>query len=899
MKKIYWLVVALLIFSMLFVACKQTPDETTPVEPTVEESMEEPVEEPMDTPAEEMSMDYATAELAAAYAGEYAGKVVTVDGPFVDQDEVLFNATIASFEEATGIDIQYIGNKEFETSIAIRVDGGDAPDIADFPQPGLFSGFAASGDLVDLTSFLDLEDVGTRLGQSWIELGTVPGADGNSSYYGIVERVNGKSFVWYPKKAFDAMGYEVPTTWDEMTALMDLMVSDGYTPWCIGIESGTATGWPATDWVEEIMLRTTSLDNYDAWTKGELPFDSPEVKNAIQIMGDIWLNDAYVYGGRESIVSTGFGDAVAPMFTDPPGCFLHKQGNFITSYFPEEAVAGEDYDFFYLPGIDPQYGNPVLTAGDIFGMFNDRPEVRAVMAYFTYGEHLKEWMAGGGLIAPHSDIDLDWYGDPITRGIGEIILNANASRFDGSDVMPSEVGAGSFWKGMTDYVSGTIDLDTAVKEIDAAWPGKAEAMPSEDKSMDYATAELAAAYAGEYAGKVVTVDGPFVDQDEVLFNATIASFEEATGIDIQYIGNKEFETSIAIRVDGGDAPDIADFPQPGLFSGFAASGDLVDLSTFLDLKDVGMRMSQSWISLGTVPGSSGDSSYYGIVERVNGKSFVWYPKKAFDAMGYEVPTTWDEMTALMDLMVSDGYTPWCIGIESGTATGWPATDWVEEIMLRTTSLDNYDAWTKGELPFDSPEVKNAIQIMSDIWFNDAYVYGGRESIVSTGFGDAVTPMFTDPPGCFLHKQGNFITSYFPEEAVAGEDYDFFYLPGIDSQYGNPVLTAGDIFGMFNDRPEVRAVMAYFTYGEHLKEWMAGGGLIAPHSDIDLDWYGDTITRSIGEILLNATSTRFDGSDMMPSEVGAGSFWKGMTDYVSGTIDLDTAVQEIDAAWPAK
>ncbi len=215
-------------------------------------------------------------------------------------------------------------------------------------------------------------------------------------------------------------------------------------------------------------------------------------------------------------------------------------------------------------------------------------------------------------------------------------------------------------------------------------------------------------------------------------------------------------------------------------------------------------------------------------------------------MGYTVPETWEELTALMDLMVADGYTPWCIGIESGTATGWAATDWMEEIMLRTTSLENYDAWTKGELAFSSPEVKNAAEVMASIWFNDDYVYGGRESIASTFFGDSPTAMFDDPPGCFLHKQGNFITSFFPEGVVAGEDYDFFYLPGIDEAYGKPVLGGGDIFGMFNDRPEVRATMAYLTYGEHLKEWMAAGGAIAPHSDIDLDWYGDVVTRGVGE-----------------------------------------------------
>ena len=158
------------------------------------------------------------------------------------------------------------------------------------------------------------------------------------------------------------------------------------------------------------------------------------------------------------------------MFDDPPKCWLHKQGNFITSFFPAGLEAGVDYDFFYLPPIDEQYGKPVLVAGDLMAMFNDRPEVRAVMEYFTKGASVETWVKSGGAIVPHYDSSLDWYSNDVDRGVAEIILNADSVRFDGSDLMPGEVGAGSFWKGMTDYVSGTIDLDTTMKEIDSAWP---------------------------------------------------------------------------------------------------------------------------------------------------------------------------------------------------------------------------------------------------------------------------------------------------------------------------------------------------------------------------------------------------------------------------------------------
>jgi alpha-glucoside transport system substrate-binding protein len=407
--------------------------------------------------------------LDRAYAGEFKGTVVSATGPFTDEDAVKFDATVEAFEAQTGIDIQYEGSKEFEATISTRVDAGDAPDIVDFPQPGLLANFVKTGKVVDLSQHLDQAALKKTYNQSWLDMAMMDGPNGKIMA-GVWERVNGKSLVWYPKDDFEAAGYTIPTTWEELIGLMDQIVADGDTPWCVGIESGAATGWAATDWMEEIMLRTTSLENYDKWVRGELPFDSPEVKHAAEVMSEVWLNDDYVYGGRAAIATTFFGDSPLPMFEQPPKCWMHKQGNFITSFFPADAQAGVDYDFFYFPGIDPAYGKPVLVAGDIWAAFSDRPEVMAVMEYFTKGEHLKTWIESGGAIAPHLDSSLDWYGDDVTRGVARIILEASSVRFDGSDLMPGQVGAGSFWTEMTSYISGKSDLETAMQNIDASWP---------------------------------------------------------------------------------------------------------------------------------------------------------------------------------------------------------------------------------------------------------------------------------------------------------------------------------------------------------------------------------------------------------------------------------------------
>lgn len=436
---------------------------------------------------------------------------------------------------------------------------------------------------------------------------------------------------------------------------------------------------------------------------------------------------------------------------------------------------------------------------------------------------------------------------------------------------------------------GTGSVDTASNNE----PQSQE--PSQEQEKTTEGTYLEQAYAGKFKGTKVTIFGPFADADQVKFENSIKEFEEKTGIDIQYESSKEFEATISIRVEGGNAPDIADFPQPGLLATFVKTGKVIDVSTFLDMDYLKSNYNQSWLDMANMPGPSGNIMA-GIWNRSNLKSLVWYPKKEFEAAGYEIPKTWDDLIQLSEQIAADGDKAWAIGIESGAATGWAATDWIEDIMLRTTSPENYDKWVSGELPFTSDPVKNAVNKMSEIWLNDDYVYGGRKSIVTTSFGDAPKPMFENPPKAWLHRQGNFITSFFPTGLEAGVDYDWFYFPPIDEQYGNPVLVAGDIYAMFNDRPEVRAVMEFFTTGESIKTWIQSGGVIAPMNDAKLEWYSSDMDRRMAELIQNATTIRFDGSDLMQGSVGAGTFWKGMTDYVSGTVDLDEAMEQIQSGW---
>jgi len=408
---------------------------------------------------------------SAQDGGDLAGTTVTVFGAFTDPSEVgAVNAGYEKFEEETGIDIVYEGASDFEILINTRVEAGDPPDIACFPQPGLMKRFA--DDAVAVTDIVSLDYLQQQYNQSWIDMAT---ADGK--VIGFWTRVIVKSLVWYNPEVFDDNGYEIPATWDELMALSDQMVEDGLFPWYAPMESGAATGWVGTDWIEDIMLRTTSLENYDRWTvpatlEDRLPFASPEVKHAFEIMGSVLKNPDYTYGGVDAMLDNRFFDTGVPIVEGEAG--MAKMGSFMPGWlfeaYPDLEIAPDgDLWYFFFPPIDEEYGKPVLTSGDVCSVFNDRPEVRAVVEWLTKSESLKPGIEMGIFISPHLDANLDWYRDA-EKGIAEILLTADSFRFDGGDLQPAEVGAGAFWQGVVDYLSDVKDLDTILAEIDAAWP---------------------------------------------------------------------------------------------------------------------------------------------------------------------------------------------------------------------------------------------------------------------------------------------------------------------------------------------------------------------------------------------------------------------------------------------
>jgi alpha-glucoside transport system substrate-binding protein len=285
------------------------------------------------------------------------------------------------------------------------------------------------------------------------------------------------------------------------------------------------------------------------------------------------------------------------------------------------------------------------------------------------------------------------------------------------------------------------------------------------------------------------------------------------------------------------------------------------------------------------------------------KSLLWHPSPEFKEAGYEIPETHQELVELEDKIIADGKTPFCLGYESGQATGWVGTDWLEEYMLRTAGPEAYDKWVTHEIKFDSPEVKEAAEKYAEIAFKDKAVLGGREAILSTAFTDAGNPMFNDPPGCFMYRQGNFAAGLFPDTVKAdlAAHVDVAYYPPVEGGYdGKPLLGGGDIASLFDDSKDSQAAVAtleFLASDEFGGPWAKAGGWLSPHKTFDEMQYADEITRRIASLAAEADVFRYDASDLMPAVVGAGTFWRGMSEWTSGEKELDQVLKEIDESWP--
>jgi len=405
--------------------------------------------------------------------GEIEGEAVTLYTSILPPEDQPYIDAFVPFEECTGVDVTYEGSGEFEAQLLVRTQAGNPPDIALFPQPGLLQTVVRdTGAVVEPPEQVEAA-VDEFYGEDWKQYGTV-----DDVFYAAPNSANVKSFVWYSPSAFADAGYEIPETWDEMLELSDQIVADNpegaIKPWCAGIGSGDATGWTATDWMEDVMLRTAGPEVYDQWVDHEIPFDDPAVATALETVGNILKNEEYVnggIGGVQSIASTTFQDGGLPILDGQ--CFMHRQASFYAANWPEGTAVAEDGDVFafYLPPINEEFGNPVLGGAEFVGAFNENPATQAFQLYLTSPEFVNLRAQGGQFIPPHTGLDTANLTNPIDELSAELLTDEDATfRFDASDLMPGAVGAGSFWSEMTAWIAEDKANEEVLTSIEQSWP---------------------------------------------------------------------------------------------------------------------------------------------------------------------------------------------------------------------------------------------------------------------------------------------------------------------------------------------------------------------------------------------------------------------------------------------
>ena len=386
------------------------------------------------------------------------GGSVTVVGTWSGAEQTAFLTMVQPWVNQTGVQVKYTGSRDINAQLAQGIQTGNLPDLAGLPGPGQMAEYQAAGKLVKLDDVLDTATYKANNSPGLVNLGMV-----NGSIYGVFIKAAVKGLIWYnPTTLPDIATNGAPTTWTALQALATADASKAKNTWCMGLESGSASGWPGTDWIEDFVLRTAGPDFYTQWYQGKVKWSDPKIKAAFQMFGDVVKAS---YGGSNYILSTNFGNGGDGLFTTPPNCLFHHQASFITTFGGfAKATAGTGYDFFPFPDIDTAYSGAIEGAGDLFGMFHDTPAARSLMAYLVTPAAQSIWVGIGGALSPNKLVNN--YPDDIARRSGALLANAKYFVFDASDNMPTAMNA-EFWKEILVFVKDPTKIDAVLADLDS------------------------------------------------------------------------------------------------------------------------------------------------------------------------------------------------------------------------------------------------------------------------------------------------------------------------------------------------------------------------------------------------------------------------------------------------
>jgi alpha-glucoside transport system substrate-binding protein len=402
---------------------------------------------------------------AVPSCGSASQEVVTIFSTETSEELEVLQAVFAAYSADHDVTVEVEGSREFEQEVNSRIAAGNAPDIALFPQPSRVRELAER--LVPLPDEV-LDTVEDDFAPGLLDLVR---ANPSGQPLAVPTKSDLKSLVWYNPREFVRHGYSVPTTFEGFLDLADRMAAAGHPPFCVGLGSGVSSGWPATDWVEDFVLRLAGPDVYDAWVEHRTAFDDPRVLEAAAMVFERWAREGYVFGGTDAAAITHFEQAGWPVVDGE--CMMHRQANFYEAFLPDDAEVGPSGNVyaFRLPG-SADFPDVMLTGGQYAAPFSDRDEVQQVMGFLASDDFAGAMAArtGGAFLSPHRGVDIDLYEGELTQELGRtLVADNNVVRFDASDLMPSEAGS-TFWSAVLAATDDPAALAEAFANVEENWP---------------------------------------------------------------------------------------------------------------------------------------------------------------------------------------------------------------------------------------------------------------------------------------------------------------------------------------------------------------------------------------------------------------------------------------------
>jgi alpha-glucoside transport system substrate-binding protein len=410
-----------------------------------------------------------------------------------------------------------------------------------------------------------------------------------------------------------------------------------------------------------------------------------------------------------------------------------------------------------------------------------------------------------------------------------------------------------------------------------------------------AAASLGMGVAAQAADRTVTIFGGYSASDAAAFQDELNLAFKGQGIKVKFTSLASFDTDITTKIKAGQAPDIAMWPQPGGL--LKQKAKLVPLDKVLGSQFAAIK--KTLVPGFELLGKASDGKTYGLPVSANLKSIVFYNPAVFKANGWTVPTTQAQLTALQNEIKASGKAfPWCAGTESGGATGWSLTDWMEELVLKTAGVDTYNKWWKGQVKWTDPKIVAAGKQLAATLLADGNTQGGGAGVTSRFFGLASTQgLFKSAKAdgaCAMLKQGSFITSFFPDDIQAELKAKNYAHVGVFAYPGTAnLLGGGDTAGVFHNNPAVAKVAAYIMSDKMGTKGYASkaAGFLSPHKTFDPAYFGDAFQKQFTVMFSKAKGFGFDGSDQAPPQVNK-TEWSELTNWFAGKITMDQAFKLI-------